>query len=855
MKGRDPERQDLSAETGRAATPAAADQTVGTAASGLTVGSAAADQAAGSAAGLAILSLGVDGMDCGSCAASVERALRAVAGVHDVRVDLMGGRVTVSYAPGSAAWSDLAGAVKRAGYRVREDAAAAGGARSAVAGRATSAAGVGAKSRSAEAATAAAGATPLDGGGAAPPAAEGAATAPATPPPAMPAASPASPAPATSAAGARLALVVASGVCWALSLVAAHAFGAETAAAALAIGAIVLGGRYIVPKGLRAARTGALDMNFLMTLAAAGALAIGEWGEAAAAMFLFAVAQHLEAASMDRARRAIRALMDISPAEATVIRDGVEARVPAAEVRVGETVVVRPGEKIPVDGRVLAGVSEVDQSPITGESVPVLREPGDEVFAGTLNGDGALEVLAEKPAEDTTLARIIHSVEEAQATRAPSQTFVDRFARVYTPAVVAIAALIAVVPPLVAGWAWGDWFYRALVLLVVACPCALVISTPVTIVSALAGAARDGILIKGGLHLENAGRARVVALDKTGTLTEGRPAVVDVVAFDDADPADLLALAAAAEARSTHPLARAIVERAEADGIAIPPASDAVAIPGKGHRARVGGTEVLVGSERLFVELGVDLAAHRALLDAHAARGRTAVIVATRAVGDVAAAASVRAWTPGGSDPAGAPGSAGDVAAPRLRGVIAIADRVRPAAASALRALHAAGIERVVMLTGDNEGAARAIADALGGPGVGVDEVRAGLLPEDKVAAVRELRERHARVLFVGDGINDAPALAAADVGVAMGSAGTDVALDTADIALMADDLSRLPVAIRRARRAEAIVRANIAFALGTKAAFVALAAAGAATLWMAVLADMGASLLVVANGLRALRG
>ena len=742
--------------------------------------------------GLAILSFGVEGMDCSSCAATVEKALRGIDGVRDVRVDVMGGRVTVSYAVGSATWPDLAGAVSRAGYRV------------------------------------------IDGAPPARPeinphAASGPSSAPA-----------AATSPATAFAGAlvrtrdlwarhgRLALVVASGVCWVLSLLAAHLFAAESVAGALAIGAIVFGGRYIVPKGLRAARTGALDMNFLMTLAAAGALIIGEWGEAAASMFLFAVAQHLEAASMDRARRAIRALMDLSPAEATVIRDGVEVRIPAADVRVGETVVVRPGEKIPVDGRVLAGVSEVDQSPITGESVPVLKEPGAEVFAGTLNGDGALEVLAEKPAEDTTLARIIHAVEEAQATRAPSQAFVDRFARVYTPAVVAIAALLAVAPPLAAGAAWGEWFYRALVLLVVACPCALVISTPVTIVSALAGAARDGILIKGGLHLENAGRARVVALDKTGTLTEGRPAVVDVVAFDGTASSELLALAAAAEARSTHPVAHAILRRAEEQGCAVPSATDAVTIPGKGHRARVGDVEVLVGSERLFEELGVDLAPHRALLDAHAARGRTAVIVATRAVDDAGP--------------------------PRLRGVIAVADRIRPTAASALRALHAAGIERVVMLTGDHEGAARAIADELGGPGVGVDEIRAGLLPEDKVAAVRELRERHARVLFVGDGINDAPALAAADVGVAMGSAGTDVALDTADIALMADDLSRLPVAIQRARKAERIVRTNIAFALGTKAIFVALAAAGAATLWMAVLADMGASLLVVGNGLRALR-
>ncbi|HEX7119480.1 MAG TPA: heavy metal translocating P-type ATPase [Longimicrobiales bacterium] len=713
--------------------------------------------------------LGVQGMDCSACAATVEKTLRGVAGVRDVRVDLMAGRVTVAHAAGAVGRGELADAIVRAGYRVAEEAQVAAG----------------------------------PGGAEVRPAGWWARHGP-------------------------MALVATSGVFWALSLVAERVFGAGAVAGALAVGAIVAGGWTIVPRGVRAALRRSLDMNFLMTIAAVGALVIGEYGEAATAMFLFAVAQLLERRSMDRARDAIRALMDVSPAEATVLRDGVEVRVPVEAVAVGDVVVVRPGEKIPVDGRVLAGASEVDQSPITGESVPVYKGVGAEVFAGTLNGEGALEVRSAKPAADTTLARIIHSVEEAQATRAPSQAFVDRFARVYTPAVVLTAALVAVVPPLVGPWAWGDWFYRALVLLVVACPCALVISTPVTIVSALAGAARDGILVKGGLHLENAGRARVVALDKTGTLTEGRPTVVGATSFDGTDPAELLALAAAAESRSAHPLARAILRRAAEDGIAVPPAADASAITGKGHRARVGGEEVWVGSERLFADFGVDLGAHRPALDALAAEGRTAVVVATR--------------------------SAGVGGAPRVRGVIAVADRIRPAADEALRALHAAGIERVVMLTGDHAGTARAVADALGGPGVGVDEFRAGLLPEDKVAAVRELRARHERVLFVGDGVNDAPALAAADVGVAMGSAGTDVALDTADIALMADDLSRLPVAIRLARKAERIVRANIGFALGTKAAFVALAVAGFATLWMAVLADMGASLLVVANGLRALR-
>jgi Cd2+/Zn2+-exporting ATPase len=418
-------------------------------------------------------------------------------------------------------------------------------------------------------------------------------------------------------------------------------------------------------------------------------------------------------------------------------------------------------------------------------------------------------------------------VEQAQASRAPSQQFVDRFARVYTPAVVALALLVMVVPPLV-GWGdWGTWIYRALALLVVACPCALVISTPVTIVSALAGGARRGILIKGGLHLENAGRARVVALDKTGTLTESRPEVVDVVALDGGTPGEVLALAATAEARSQHPLARAVLRHAEAHGVALPPASDVQAITGKGMRARVGNQIVYLGSERLFTEMGSMGAAARERLAAAADSGRTAVLVGT-------------------ADGEGAP--------VQLRGMIAIADRVRPGAGEALRALHRAGISRVVMLTGDNEGTARAVAAALGGPGAGVDEYRAELLPEDKTDAVRELRARHGAVLFVGDGVNDAPALAAADVGVAMGAGGTDVALETADIALMADDLSKLATTIRLARRAERIIRSNIILSLLTKAVFVVLAVTGHATLWMAVAADMGTSLLVVLNGLRALQ-
>jgi Zn2+/Cd2+-exporting ATPase len=711
--------------------------------------------------------LAVTDMDCSSCAESVSRALHSVDGVREVEADVVGGKVTVLFDPHLVVHSDLAGAVRKAGYAVLPDA------------------------------------------------------------PSVPGASAAPP---VWRRQERLIFVAVAGVFWAGSLLAHHLWDLPTLAAVMAIGAIVAGGRYIVPRGLLAARNRALDMNFLMTIAAVGALIIGEYGEAASAMFLFAVAQLLESRSMDRARNAIRGLMDLSPAHASVLRpDGREERVPASTVRVGQTVVVRPGEKIPVDGEVFTGSSAVNQAPITGESVPVVKDAGDEVFAGTLNGDGVLEVRSTRPAEDTTLARIIHTVEEAQAHRAPSQTFVDRFARIYTPSVVVAAAALAIFPPMLGFGTLAEWFYRALVLLVVACPCALVISTPVTIVSALAGAARRGILIKGGLHLENAGRARAVVLDKTGTLTRGEPTVVEVTAFEGYTPGHVLELAAAVESRSEHPLARAITLHAAEAGTVPPPAREIVALPGRGIRGRVDDDQVLVGTERMFREMGALTNPVAELLHGWEANGRTAVLVGIR------------------------PG-VGDGEAVELLGAVALADRLRDHAAEAIHELHAAGIARVVMLTGDNEGTARAVADSLSAGGGALDEFRAELLPEDKVREIRALREDLGKLVFVGDGVNDAPALAIADVGVAMGAGGTDVALETADIALMGDDLSQLPVTIRLARKAEGIIRFNIAISLITKAIFVALAVSGYATLWMAVAADMGTSLLVTFNGMRALR-
>ena len=576
------------------------------------------------------------------------------------------------------------------------------------------------------------------------------------------------------------------------------------------------GGWYVVPRGLRAAMNRALDMNFLMSLAAGGAWLIGQPAEAAATLCLFALAEVLESYSMDRARNAIRALMQLAPAEANVLRGGVEVRVPIFDVEVGETVVVRPGEKISVDGSVVRGQSAVNQAPITGESMPVDKTPGSEVFAGSINGQGSLHVRSTKPASDTTLARIVHAVEEAQASRAPSQRFVERFARIYTPTVVGIAVLLAIVPPLVGLGAWHEWIYRALTMLVVACPCALVISTPVSIVSGLAGAARGGVLIKGGVHLENLARLSVICIDKTGTLTEGKPHLAAIVTLDGDDEREVLRLALGVESHSEHPLARAVMDAGRARGVSIPDATGFAALPGRGARARIEGHTVHVGSQRLLGEVGSigKREETHAALDRLERAGMTAVAV---------------------------------VQGDRIVGLLGIADRVRPNAARALQHLRDAGVDRVVMLTGDNDVTAQAVAAE-----VGVGEVHAVLLPDDKVRVVRDLQGSGQRVGFVGDGVNDAPALAAASVGIAMGAAGTDVALETADVALMTDDLEKLAFAVRLARRTVAIIRQNVVLSLAIKMVFLVLAASGWATLWMAVAADMGGSLIVIANGLRA---
>jgi Cd2+/Zn2+-exporting ATPase len=578
--------------------------------------------------------------------------------------------------------------------------------------------------------------------------------------------------------------------------------------------AIIIGGYPTARKALAAAKNLTPDMNLLMTVAVIGAVAIEQWTEAAAVVILFLLANILENYSLERTRRAIRSLLELSPPEATVKRGESEITVPVEEVRLGETIIIYPGAKIPLDGEVSEGNSTVNQAPITGESMPVKKGPGDTVFAGSINQRGSLAVRVSHLAGDTTLARIIHMVEEAQAQKAPSQGFVDRFAKYYTPTVIAGAALIMTVPPLLFYQPFNTWFYRALVLLVISCPCALVISTPVAIVSGLAGAARSGILIKGGVHLENAGAIRVIAFDKTGTLTRGEPEVTQVVPLPGWTANEVLSIAATVESRSEHHLAQAILNRAEQEEVNFTKeVEEFEAIPGKGVKARLNGETFYIGSHQLFADL--ELCREELCVRAEALENESQTVVVV-----------------------------GSSQGPM--GLIVIEDALRPEAPEAVNRLRRAGIKKLVMLTGDNPGAARAVADRLG-----LDSFFAGLMPADKVGVVRALLEEGNRVAMVGDGVNDAPALAAATLGIAMGAAGSDAAIEAADIALMSDDLNKLPVAIRLSRQARRIIKANIILAIAAKAIFLALGAIGLATLWMAVFADMGISIIVILNGLR----
>ncbi|MFP3276889.1 MAG: heavy metal translocating P-type ATPase, partial [Paraburkholderia sp.] len=609
------------------------------------------------------------------------------------------------------------------------------------------------------------------------------------------------------------------------ALAGAAAVGSEAAswlgaptwlAAALAIVAVLSCGLTTYKKGWLAIRNGNLNINALMSIAVTGALVLRQWPEAAMVMVLFTIAELIEAKSLDRARNAIKGLMQLTPEQATVKQpDGNWRAVDIKSVTPGNIVRVKPGERIGLDGEIVSGRSSVNQAPITGESLPVDKTEGDAVFAGTINQAGSFDYRVTAAASNTTLARIIHAVEEAQGSKAPTQRFVDQFARVYTPIVFAVALAVAVVPPLLFGGVWHDWVYKALVMLVIACPCALVISTPVTIVSGLAAAARQGILIKGGAYLEQGRKLKWLALDKTGTITHGKPVQTDFELRADLDLARCRSLAASLAGRSDHPVSQAVANAAKADGIATSKVESFEAILGRGVSGTIDGVSYLLGNHRLVHELGRCSAALEARLDALERQGKTVVML---------------------------------MDAERVLALFAVADTVKDSSRAAIADLHKLGVQ-TAMLTGDNPHTAEAIAQQ-----VGIDQARGDQLPEDKLKAVEGLAANGATVGMVGDGINDAPALARADIGFAMGAMGTDTAIETADVALMDDDLRKIPLFIRLSQATHSVLVQNIALALGVKAVFLALTLMGYGTMWMAVFADAGASLLVVGNGLRLLR-
>lgn len=583
----------------------------------------------------------------------------------------------------------------------------------------------------------------------------------------------------------------------------------------LAAAAIWLAGFSTYRKGFAALLQGRLNINALMTVAVTGAFLIGQWPEAAMVMALYAIAELIESRAVDRARNAIKSLLDLTPEMADVRQpDGSWKTVPAVQVSLDAIVRIKPGERMPLDGTVTSGTSAVNQAPVTGESIPVDKAPGDPVFAGTINETGTLEVTVTAEASNTTLARIVHSVEQAQGSRAPTQQFVDRFAAIYTPAVFAIALLVAVLAPLFMGLTWVEALYKALVLLVIACPCALVIATPVTVVSGLASAARRGILIKGGVYLEDAHKLKAIALDKTGTVTEGKPKLVaqHVLSASLAE-AQILGWAADLAGQSDHPVSKAIAQGLEAGRGSV---SDFKALAGRGVEARLEGQPLILGNHRLIEERGLCTPAIEVQLKTQEAQGRTVTLLANTS---------------------------------EVLAIFAVADTIKDSSREAITQMHALGVASV-MLTGDNKSTAEAIASQ-----AGIDKAQGNLLPEDKLAAIEQMQAQYGPTAMTGDGINDAPALARANIGIAMGAAGTDIAMEAADIVIMNDDLRRIPEVIRLSKRTRSILFQNIALALGIKTVFLVLAVLGNASMWMAVFADMGASLLVVGNGLRLLRG
>ncbi len=580
----------------------------------------------------------------------------------------------------------------------------------------------------------------------------------------------------------------------------------------LLLGAYAAGGVYTLRDAWESVRNRRFDIDILMIVAAAGAAALGAWEEGALLLFLFSLGHALEHMAMDRARKAIEALAELAPKTAMVQRDGKEIEVPVESLQRGDRVIVKPGQRIPADGQVASGNSAVDQSPVTGESMPVDKQPGDKVFAGTINGEGALVVEVTKLAQESTLARMVKMVAEAQVQKSPTQRFTDRFEKIFVPVVLVGAVLLIALPPLF-GFPFAESFYRAMAVLVAASPCALAIATPSAVLSGIARAARGGVLIKGGVHLENLGVLTAIAFDKTGTLTVGKPKVTDVVAVSG-DETSLLTIAAAVESRSAHPLAQAVVTEAKSRGLSWGEAGEVEAVTGKGLRAQFDGKKIAIGNVKMFEGESVPDVVRQ-----HAERlqteGKTIMLI--QADG-------------------------------QFLGVVALADTPREGVKQVLERLHQIGIRKTIMLTGDNEGVARAIANA-----VGLDEVKAGLMPEDKVKAMEELGQRYGQVAMIGDGVNDAPAMARATVGIAMGGAGTDVALETADVALMADDLSKLPFAVALSRASKRIIRQNLYVSLGVVALLIPATLFGWAGIGIAVLVHEGSTVVVVVNALRLL--
>lgn len=579
---------------------------------------------------------------------------------------------------------------------------------------------------------------------------------------------------------------------------------------------IVVGGYKLFITGLKNFIKLQFDMRTLMTIAIIGAAAIGEWGEGATVVILFAISEVLEVYSMNKARASIQSLMDIAPKEAEIKRAGQVLTVPVHEIMIGDIMLVKPGQKIAMDGVVQKGMSSINQAAITGESIPVAKSIGDEVFAGTMNEEGLLEVAVTKKAEDTTLAKIVHLVEEAQAERAPSQAFVDRFAKYYTPLIIFIAFFVAILPPLFFDGSWEKWIYQGLAVLVVGCPCALVISTPVSIVTAIGNAARNGVLIKGGIYLEEAGSIKAVAFDKTGTLTKGKPTVTDLKIFYSGMEEQALIIAAAMEKGSKHPLAAAILSKASRENLSYKSVEveNFTSITGKGIKGVIESITYLLGSPRLFEDHPKICMANDKVTQMQQ-QGKTVVLLGTEE---------------------------------KILALIGISDEVRDSSHTVIEKLHALGIKETIMLTGDNYGTAQAV-----GAQVGVKDIASELLPEEKLAYMKKFRGKYGKVAMVGDGVNDAPALAAANIGIAMGGAGTDTALETADIALMGDDLGKLPFTIQLSRKALTIIKQNIIFSIGIKLLALLLVIPGWLTLWIAIFADMGATLIVTLNGLRLL--